>query len=625
MQELRKLIDEKKAGKKLTMSDYFLIDKAINDEIEKRKNEKNEVKSDKTLRIAIVTSSTTRGIKEALNVKCCEWGILPEFYVAPYNQCFQEVLNTKSALYQFKPELTIIFIDTQSLLGEDYYYPYRLSSSDRKKLVQTNLDKINNLIKTFTTNAQGTVILHNLELPDSSYSSRGILENREEFGFFEMLQSLNNQLRDAYKKNNKVFVFDYEAFCSKHGKQAIVDKKMYYLADMKLNVEQIPSLCEEYMAYIIPICSLAKKCLVLDLDNTLWGGVYGEEGMEGIRLGPEKEGKPFLELQKIILNLFERGVILAINSKNNRDDALEVLRKHPYMLLKEHHFASMQINWIDKVTNMKNIAKEINIGLDTLVFLDDDPLNRSLVKQELPEVMVVELPKDPASYPDILRNLKCFNTLQLTEEDLEKGKMYAEQRKRQEFEATAGDIDDFLKGLEMEISIQDANQFNTPRISQLTQKTNQFNLTTRRYLEEEIEKFSKDGSHLVWCINVKDKFGDNGITGVVIVKKNEQNAAEKNAQEKTWLIDTFLLSCRVLGRRVEDTLMDLIIRDAKKAGVSKIIGEFLPTKKNAPAKDFLKNSNFKLVKDSPEQQLWEFDVVKGEFDSPKFIKVSRGG
>jgi FkbH-like protein len=230
--------------------------------------------------------------------------------------------------------------------------------------------------------------------------------------------------------------------------------------------------------------------------------------------------------------------------------------------------------------------------------------------------MVVELPKDPALYPDILRSLKCFNTLQLTEEDLEKGKMYAEQRKRQEFEVGAGNIDDFLKGLDMEITIHDANQFNTPRISQLTQKTNQFNLTTRRYLEEDIEKFAKSDDYLVWCVNVKDKFGDNGITGVVIVKKN--------AKEKTWLIDTFLLSCRVLGRRVEDTLMDLIFKEAKKVGITKVIGEFLPTKKNAPAKDFLKNSNFRLVKESPEQQLWEFVIGKDQFESPKFIKVKRG-
>lgn len=356
--------------------------------------------------------------------------------------------------------------------------------------------------------------------------------------------------------------------------------------------------------------SVNRKCIVLDLDNTLWGGIVGEDGLKGIKLGPTSEGRPFWEFQKYLFSLFKQGIVLAINSKNNYDEVLTVFRKHPYMVLKEEHFAAMQINWNDKVSNLKTIANEINIGPDSLIFIDDDKLNREIIKNTFPEVSVVDMPDDPSLYLSTIMDINDICTLQITEEDKKKGKMYAEQRKRNDFKKVVVDLDEYLKALKIVLTIEKSNSFSTPRISQLTKKTNQFNMTTRRYEEEDIRKMASDKNFLVYSAQVEDRFGDNGITGVVIIEKTKTR----------WRIDTFLLSCRVLGRRIEDSLFALILSAAKNEKVSVIVGEFTATKKNIPAKDFFKNHGFHLFQKENAVENWEYDVAK-KFPSPAFIKI----
>ncbi len=601
MDNIKKIIIEKKPK---SIADYFTDHKRIENEKMNRK-----IFSDRTIKIAILSSFTTKGIQEVLNVKCCSLGVLPEFYEAPYNQYAQEILNNQSRLYKFEPDVAVLFIDSMTLLGDSFFFPYRLSDEGRKKMLVEKCNEIIDLVKTLSQNISGKIILHNFEVP--TYSPMGMLENKENFGFIEMMRKLNSRLEGNFKNNSQVFIFDYDSFCSKHGKKQLIDKKMYYLADMKIDLNLIPDLCEDYMGLVKPISSLIKKCIVLDLDNTLWGGIVGEDGLEGIKLGPTPEGRPFLEFQKYILSLFERGVILAVNSRNNPDDALKVLREHPYMILKEKHFASMKINWNDKITNMKDIAKEINIGLDSMVFLDDDKANREMVKKAIPEVHVVDMPDDPSLFVQTIMNLNEFNVLQITEEDKKKGEMYAAQRKRQELQSSSADISEFLRELNIKVAVARASSFTIPRISQLTQKTNQFNMTTRRYLEEDIEKFSKSDRHLVLSIKVEDKFGDNGIAGAVIIEKCANN----------WRIDTFLLSCRVLGREIEKAILAFVVEKMKKEGCQKLIGEFIQTKKNESARDFYQSNNFKLVSSSSGIQIWEFDLNYYECIAPDFIKI----
>jgi FkbH-like protein len=564
----------------------------------------------KACRIAFLSSSTANGLKEVLTVKCRCAGVNAEVFVGGYNQYNQEILDAGSGLYRFDPHLIILFIDTRSFLGDRFFSFYDLAPDARSVFLEQKRGELTNLISHVRSHSSATVVIHNLEVP--GHSPLGILETKQVLGMHEFVERVNIGLNERFRDDSRVFIFDYNSFVAGLGRSQSFNEKLYYLADVKIDVQCLPTLADRYMSYVKPLMSLGKKCLALDLDNTLWGGVIGEDGIEGIKLGPTEAGRPFYELQKYILSLYQRGVILAINSKNNPEDALKVLRDHPHMILREEHFASVQINWNDKVSNLRRIAEEIDIGLDTIVFVDDDRLNCEMVATELPMVKVVLLPRDTALYPRTIMELDDFDTLQLTEEDRQKGRMYAEQKQRTEFSQSVPDITSYLKGLAMTVTIEHATAQNIPRIAQLTQKTNQFNMTTRRYLEEDIRRFSSDVHFMVICLSVVDKFGDNGITGAAIIE-----------QGQTWRIDTLLLSCRVIGRRVEETLLAYIIEAARTAGAKKLIGEFIPTKKNAPAQGFYQAQGFTCATKTDAREEWVRDVCE-PYPYPEFISVKRG-
>ena len=562
------------------------------------------------IRIALLSSFTVGGLREALLVNCLREGVYPLIYLGNYNQYSQEILEPSSELYKFEPSLVILILDTRTVAGESYYQQnLENNEKESRDWINSTLSNISGLVAKIQENSKARILIHNFEVP--TYSPLGIIDDRQTYSFRRSVEDLNAELTGAFRGDPRTFVLDYDLFASRVGKDNGTDYKMYYLGDFRISPKVIPGLSDQYIPYIRAILSMTKKCLVLDLDGVLWGGVVGEDGLEGIRLGPTPEGQPFLDLQKIILSLYHRGVILAINSANNLDDALEVFRKHPYMILKEDYFAAMEVNWNDKVSNMKAIAEQVEIGIDSLVFLDDNHVNREVVKQALPEVLTIDLPSDPSLYPKTLMDLRVFDSLQLTPEDKARGKMYAEQRKRQEFQRVAGDIGEYLKALQTVVTIEKANTFNIPRISQLTQKTNQFNVTTRRYLEDDIKRMAHSDNFLVLSLKVEDKFGDSGLTGVAIVEKGKEK----------WKIDSFLLSCRVLGRKVEDTLLTYIMEEATREGAQVLVGEFIPTKKNAPAKDFFAKHGFTLNSVAANgSESWVRDLHElHEF--PQFVKV----
>lgn len=552
----------------------------------------------KDVRIAFLSNFTITGIAETMKLLCFEYGIYAECYTSHYNQYAQDILNKSGELYRFKPDVVFILLDIENLFGDSYYFYYRMNVQQRNDFIQEKFDGIKGLIKVLEKNTNAKIVVNNLLTP--YYSSRGIIESKQEFGIKKGIYHFNNMLELLSMNNSKLFVFDMNSFCSKVGYEFMHDKKMSYLGDMKISPSALVRLSFEYMGYIIPLMSITKKCIVLDLDNTLWGGIVGEEGIENIKLGPEKEGKPFLDFQKRLLELFERGVILAINSKNNYEDAIEVIKNHKYMILKEHHFASMKINWQDKIANMKEIAKELDIGLDSFVFIDDDKTNREFVREFLPEILVLDIPEDPCFYLSVIEDLVVFNLFNITDDDLNRGRTYADQNKREQFKAEITDVESFLKQLKIKVNIIKTDRMTIPRVAQLTQKTNQFNLTTKRYQEEDIQSFLESGDYVIKCINVNDRFGDYGITGVIIVRKHDD--------EGYWNIDTFLLSCRILGKSIEFSLMQNLIDDAKRSGVKKIYGKFIPTKKNKPAENFLKECGFILDKDENEEKHYILNV-----------------
>jgi len=540
----------------------------------------------KNVRIAFLSNFTITGIAETMKFLCFKNGIYAESYVSPYNQHIQDILNKSSGLYYFKPDIIFILLDIENFLGDSFYFYYRMNGQQRNDLIQKKFDEVKELIKILEKNTNAKIIVNNLLIPN--------------FGIKNGISHFNNMLELLSMNNPKLFIFDINLFCSKVGYEFMRDRKISYLGDIKISPSALIKLGFEYMGYIIPLMSMTKKCIVLDLDNTLWGGIVGEDGIENIKLGLEKEGKPFLDFQKRLLELFERGIILVINSKNNYEDAIEVIKSHKYMILKEHHFASMKINWQDKISNMKEIAEELNIGLDSFVYIDDDETNRELMRNFLPEVLVVDLPEDPCFYPSVIEDLTVFNLFNISDEDLNRGRMYADQNKRKQFKVEMVDIESFLKQLEIKVDIMQADKMTIPRIAQLTQKTNQFNLTTRRYQEEDIKSLLEHDKYIIKCINVKDKFGDYGITGVVIIRKYND--------EGCWNIDTFLLSCRILGKNIEFSLMQNLIDNAKKAGVKNIHGRFIFTKKNKPAENFLEECGFILDKEENGEKCYVLNI-----------------
>ena len=396
------------------------------------------------------------------------------------------------------------------------------------------------------------------------------------------IEQYNAALFEAEKAHSNLKVLDYSEFTRNYPEADLFDWKFFFISQMGIN----PKLSKDFQAWwqrkLDSIALKRKKCIVLDLDNTLWGGVLGEEGICGIKIGGDYPGKAFAFFQKSLLQLSKAGIILTVCSKNNEADVLEAWDKNPFMVLKKKHFAAYRINWTDKATNIKELADELNLGLDSFVFIDDNPTERELIKQMLPMVSVPEFPAQPYELPVFFKQLveDYFKVYSITEEDKKKTEQYKANAAREQAQHSFTDFGSFLESLDIQITIEAANEFNIPRIAQMTQKTNQFNLTTKRYTDADVKGFLANGWK-IWCISVADKFGDNGITGCIMVDGDT--------------IDTFLLSCRILGKGIELAFIKKILSMLKECGVTTVKADYLPTAKNAQVKDFYDRCGFPCV------------------------------
>ncbi len=578
------------------------------DKIQKIEKENGNIPKDKKLSIALLSNFTIDTFKIYLDIECRKSGLFPDIYIGNYNQYTQEILDLKGSLYQFKPEIISLILDGEILLQEICDNWSKLSEENIEEILNKEIEQLQKLVEIVINNSSATILIHNLSIP--CYSPCGILDWYEKNGISNVFIKFNQGIADVVRNKRGVYIFDYEKFVSLHGKKNATDYKMWFLAKMKINEALLPSLAFEYMRYVKPLKGLNRKCLVLDLDNTLWGGIIGEDGFNGIKLGDDPPGNTYKEFQKSILTLWQRGIILAINSKNNAEDAIEVLNNHPEMVLRLHHFTSTQINWKDKATNMWEIAKEINIGLDSMVYFDDDPAERELIKRELPEVLTVDVPADSAYYKRALLDLNDFEVLSLSEEDRKRGEIYIQQKKREELKKKSLNLEEFYYSLKMKATFREVNSFAIPRVTQLINKTNQFNLTTRRYNETEIQKMCKNDEYLIYSLKMEDRYGDNGIVGVAIIKKNSE----------CWLIDTFLLSCRVIGRTIETVFLNHIANEALSEGNYCLKGIYVPTQKNKLVKDFFIKHNFHLIDKEKDVTFWQYDIRKEKILFPAWIE-----
>lgn len=410
----------------------------------------------------------------------------------------------------------------------------------------------------------------------------------DDYQLREAVDFYNSQLFAAEANHKNVKVIDITEFTRKYSDAELFDWKFYFMSQMGIN----PKLNKDFKAWwekkMNSISLKRKKCLVLDLDNTLWGGVLGEEGIEGIKIGDDYPGKAFLYWQEALLVLSKTGVILTVCSKNNEQDVLDAWEKNPFIVLKKEQFAAYRINWTDKATNIKALAEELNIGLDSFVFVDDNPTERELIKQMLPMVCVPDFPEQPYELPVFFKQLveDYFMVYSVTDEDKKKTEQYKANAQRAQAQNAFVDFDSFLESLNIQITVEAPNEFNIQRIAQMTQKTNQFNLTTHRYTDADVRGFVQNGWK-VWCISVADKFGDNGITGNIMVKPDGE-------------IDMFLLSCRILGKGIEIAFVKKIFSLLADEGMESLTAKYLPTAKNAQVKDFWEKVGFVCIQEAED-------------------------
>ena len=411
----------------------------------------------------------------------------------------------------------------------------------------------------------------------------------------------NNYVYSLADSDTSIKVVNISEFYSRYSNTELIDWKFFYMSQTLIN----PKLSKDFISWfekkLDAINFVRKKCIVLDFDNTLWGGILGEDGASGIKIGNTYPGNVFLEFQKSLKLASDFGIILAGCSKNNEKDVFELWEKHPEIILKKDDFTSLKINWNNKADNIREIAKEINIGLDSIVFIDDNPVERNLVKSMIPDVTVPDFPTKIYEINSFFKKVyeEYFQLYRLTVEDRDKSNQYKANSIRKELQSTLS-VEDYLRSLETVVEIQELSEMNIERIAQMTQKTNQFNLTTKRYTVNDILDLKNSGS-LIKCISVKDKFGDSGITGLIILNKEDR---------ETYIIDTLLMSCRILGRNIEKSFLESILNELFDMGVKKVKSSYIPTTKNEQVMNFYENMNFNIIEDSFELKLYEYLIEK---------------
>ena len=556
------------------------------------------------LRVAVLRSYTVEPVEPILRVRLMLDGYRPSCWFGGYNQYVQEMLDRTSGLHRFQPDLLLVMVRLEELVPDFLEQYSSKPAAEWSDLLAAKARELAALAGRAAADLSLQVIVQNGSLSRPYF---GIHDAQQSDGQRELVQRFNRTLTEAAGALPSVFVWDFDAFVRMRGFDQLYDPKSWYVSRNPFKQSAYPALVDDLYRYVRSVAGRTKKCIVVDLDNTLWGGIAGEDGLEGIRLGHSYPGNCYRDFQQQLLKLYHRGILLAINSKNNEADALNIIDEHPDMVLRRPHFAAMRINWDDKATNLRALAEELNIGLDSMVFVDDNPAECDLVRREIPECDVVVLPDKPYLLPAVVDALPGIENIRLTKEDRQKGEMYRARAAQRTHEAQYSNVEDFLNSLELEVAIEEASPFSIPRIAQLTQKTNQMNMTTRRYSETQIAGFAGDARYGVFSVAAKDRFGDHGIVGVLILEFADDACR----------IDTFLLSCRVIGRGIERLMIAFVAEVARRRGRNLVIGEFLPTAKNAPATGFYQAAGFREV--SPTE--YRCEVVAGSLPRPPHIRL----
>lgn len=535
------------------------------------------------IRLAVLGNCATQFFSEAVEGLGKLSGLNLSVYDADYNQIDEQLLDPSSEVYSFGPDEILLWLGTEKIYEE--YLDEDLVK--RSYFAETYMQKIKYYWELITKNSKARIIQLNFSEIDDK--AMGQYSCKIDSTFIYQLRKLNFLLQDAASKNNRVYPVDALAVQISLGRDGYFNAPLYYNAKMPVAINALPCLAGAVIDVVKAMSGKIKKCVILDLDNTLWGGVIGDDGLAGIEIGELGKGHVFSNLQRWLKQLKDYGIILAICSKNEEDIAKEPFEKHEEMVLSLSDISLFVANWNDKASNIKMIQESLNIGMDSIVFLDDNPFERNLVKERFPEIEVPELPEDPALWLDFLQRQNYFDTVSYTGEGSDRTKLYQAEYERKKVEQTFETIDEYLQSLRMESMVKSFEPLKYSRIAQLTQRSNQFNLRTVRYTEDEIQRIAEDDHFITLYYTLKDKFGDHGLVSVMILEKKS---------EEELFVDTWLMSCRVLKRGMEEFVINHMVQKAADCGFRIILSEYLPTPKNRMVKNIYEDMGFSRMEEN---------------------------
>ena len=539
------------------------------------------------LKVALVGDTATQFLATALKGTAIERGWKMDLFEAEYNQVERQFLDPTSDLYAFDADFIVVFQSTHKL-GEKHSL---LTPEKQSTLADERLAFVQSICENPQLCDKKIICFDYPEIDDNVFGSYA---TKVTSSFIYQVRKLNMGLMNLSQQYANLFICDISNIQNKLGRDQLFSPNIYVSTEMILSIDALPYISGLVMDIICAIKGQFKKCLILDLDNTVWGGVIGDDGLEGIQLGHGLGiGKAFTEFQMWVKKLKQRGIIICVASKNNEETAKEPFEKHPDMVLKLEDIAVFQANWETKVDNIRTIQRILNIGFDSMVFLDDNPFERNIVRENIPGITVPELPEDPGEYLEYLYSLNLFETASYSLADKDRTKQYQVEAKRVSLQKTFSNEADFLQSLDMVSEVSGFTAFNTPRVAQLSQRSNQFNLRTVRYTEADIKALAEDSDVIDLSFTLEDKFGDNGLIAVIIMKKQDA---------ETLFVDTWLMSCRVLKRGMENFTLNTMVEYAKAAGYKRIIGEYLPTPKNKMVENHYPNLGFVKLEGSQTAQ-----------------------
>ncbi len=544
------------------------------------------------IKVAVVGDTATQLLCTAIRGIGVVRGYSVALFEAEYNQVERQFMDPTSDLYQFDADFIVVFQSTHKL-GEHHC---ALSAEQQANLAEDRLQFVAVVCSNPALASKKIIYFNYPEIEDTVFGSYA---NKVESSFTYQIRKLNYKLMRLSQQFPNLFICDIAGLQNKLGRDQMFAANVYTSTEMVLSIDALPYVASRVMDIVCAIKGQFKKCLILDLDNTVWGGVIGDDGLEGIQLGHGLGiGKAFTEFQMWVKKLKQRGIIICVASKNNEETAKEPFEKHPDMVLKLDDIAVFQANWETKVDNIRTIQQILNIGFDSMVFLDDNPFERNMVRDNIPGITVPELPEDPAEYLEYLYSLNLFETASYSNLDKDRTKQYQVEAQRVSLSKTFTNEADFLKSLNMVSVVSGFTKFNTPRVAQLSQRSNQFNLRTVRYTDADIEALANDRDVIDLSFTLEDKFGDNGLIAVVIMKPQDK---------ETLFVDTWFMSCRVLKRGMENFTLNTMVEEAKKKGYKRIIGEYLPTPKNKMVEGHYTSLGFTEIEGAEPKQ-YELNV-----------------